>query len=656
MPNSQDTSNFYLKNIYQHLADPNVSVSSTPSALATPPAFSPPQYVIAVNLLWVFSLGISLSCAIMATMCQQWARQYVRLTQPPRRGPRRRARISALFSGSVDKLLINTVNFLLPCYLHFAVFLFHIGLLVFLFNISNTIFVHTLLFLAFCMLLYLFTTFLPLFQSNSLLYTPFSTLPASFVALLTCLIHSTFADRFKFKTWGVSRWLFEGVGNAVENISLKRSLEMDVRILELTLNSLNEDDAMEKFFGAIPAFFSSRWVNILFTNIPAGLQDVFKEALYEFLDYTFRSTTIAGSVKNSRLIICLDASRAVLGPSGPSWILFNILDGDWPELLRSVETGHSLTSWAYSNDEENALYIRSIISCIIASAEKRNDRWFALASGQPGMSEDLLRHYLAHGDSALLANLINITRLTFCSHFPNWDFHALPSKCDVLTTLPSLQHEFCVLWNEIVLKAQNGNDPIPILILKRIRPVYLALHRDTDASPMGFATLTENNILDRPSSYPLCNIASHRSGSNAVEDAPHTIHSRIQPVLHDSQVLVSGTRPFDMPVPHTTRILADELSFGTASDAPQPHTPIFPSPLLALLDSQPVPTTPHNVAAVDDKQGSTGVSAPPFMANLYPRPIRGDAAASQESESVISPSIVYESLSVHPLRCVNSGS
>ena len=46
------------------------------------------------------------------------------------------------------------------------------------------------------------------------------------------------------------------------------------------------------------------------------------------------------------------------------------------------------------------------------------------------MSDDLLRHCLTHGDRVLLANLINITRLTFRSHIPNW-FHALPSKFDV---------------------------------------------------------------------------------------------------------------------------------------------------------------------------------------------------------------------------------
>jgi hypothetical protein len=65
--------------------------------------------------------------------------------------------------------------------------------------------------------------------------------------------------------------------------------------------------------------------------------------------------------------------------------------------------------------------------------------------------------------------------------------HAPPSKCDVLSTLPSLQYDFCALWNEIALEAQNGKDPIPTLILENIRPVYIALHTGTDASPKAFS-------------------------------------------------------------------------------------------------------------------------------------------------------------------------
>jgi hypothetical protein len=60
--------------------------------------------------------------------------------------------------------------------------------------------------------------------------------------------------------------------------------------------------------------------------------------------------------------------------------LGDILNGNWPELLLSVETGRSLRNWVYSNDEENALLIQSITFHIVAIAENRNDLWLALAS------------------------------------------------------------------------------------------------------------------------------------------------------------------------------------------------------------------------------------------------------------------------------------
>jgi len=72
-PNSQDTSAFYLENIFRLLANPNVSRSSILAIPTKPPPFSPPKYAIWVNSLWFLSLAISLTCALLATLLQQWA-------------------------------------------------------------------------------------------------------------------------------------------------------------------------------------------------------------------------------------------------------------------------------------------------------------------------------------------------------------------------------------------------------------------------------------------------------------------------------------------------------------------------------------------------------------------------------------------------------
>ena len=124
IPNSQDTSSFYLRNIYGILADPNATRASTPSPVAEPPPFSPPRFSIWVNSLWFLSLVISLTCALLATSSHQWARRYIRLTQPARCSPEKRARMRAFFANGMEKTHISWVVEGLPTLVHLSVFLF----------------------------------------------------------------------------------------------------------------------------------------------------------------------------------------------------------------------------------------------------------------------------------------------------------------------------------------------------------------------------------------------------------------------------------------------------------------------------------------------------------------------------------------------------
>ncbi|KAI9431651.1 hypothetical protein H4582DRAFT_2062513 [Lactarius indigo] len=79
--NSQDTSVFYLQNIYQLLSDPNRPYPTIPPTPSNPPTFSPPTYAVWVNALWFLSLAISLTCGLLATLLQQWACRYIKITQ-----------------------------------------------------------------------------------------------------------------------------------------------------------------------------------------------------------------------------------------------------------------------------------------------------------------------------------------------------------------------------------------------------------------------------------------------------------------------------------------------------------------------------------------------------------------------------------------------
>ncbi|KAN0140588.1 hypothetical protein V8E53_001797 [Lactarius tabidus] len=183
--------------------------------------------------------------------------------------------------------------------------------------------------------------------------------------------------------------------------------------------------------------------------------------------------------------------------------------------------------------------------------KQRDDPWFIFASNELGVPEDVLRDYARHGDSLSLTVLTHITRQQF-NHFcePRWPQEAFSqvlqaaSQFNVRDTSPGLQHEFCALWNQIVLKAQEDNNPwVTGLLLGRIRNVYLALHHDTEAASTRFSASTSDydEILSDPSSYPLCNLLCHHRDStpHINDNSASTSNSRV--VLYDSPLPVSAS-------------------------------------------------------------------------------------------------------------------
>jgi hypothetical protein len=546
-------------------------------------------------------------------MLQQWARQFLRLTQAPQPDPKTKARIRALFAGSTDKLFIKCLGYLLPCYLHLSVLLFFIGLLLFLHDINTRIFNATLWFFMFSMTIYTFFTILPFFLHNSLLFTPVSAFPVAIVAFIICIVTTTFGFRFNAKLSSVFERLFKYIERTASS-ALDRLAELDTHILEATLDSLGDDDAVERFFEAIPDFFPSNSSELL--PLTHQFANKFKRVMCAFLDRTFQPTMVAESVKSSRLLICLNASRAawpLLGSEATSDILFNILNGRWPELLQSVEIGHSLRSWSHGGDEEHIRHVRSIVSRIIANTEKHNDRWSALVEDELGVSKDLLSDYLAHSDNVLLATFNNITRQIFRSHHRYWNVSSLLSKCDVSRALPSLQHDFCDLWNDIVREAQGPDRSISADIVKDLRHHFIALHTDsTDCDA----------ILDQAWSYPSCTIAAHRphplpnTYGHPAEDISHALatHSSTQavPLPLRGDVPVAGIRPLDLPAHHNT------------------------SPLPNFSASQPFPT-PSDVTTIDARTDISSISS---TANPNSHPISSGMATSQQNELVVLPPVI----------------
>jgi hypothetical protein len=96
--------------------------------------------------------------------------------------------------------------------------------------------------------------------------------------------------------WAFRRW---NRRDTAEAITLKQLSKIDLGILGWTIRSLGEDDALEKFFDAIPGFFDSKLVKVPkidFESYPK-LYIKLSSALDGFLRRTLSSNSVTDSVK-----------------------------------------------------------------------------------------------------------------------------------------------------------------------------------------------------------------------------------------------------------------------------------------------------------------------------------------------------------------------
>ncbi|KAF8272066.1 hypothetical protein EI94DRAFT_414697 [Lactarius quietus] len=319
-PNSQDTSNFYLANIYQTLADPdrsNVSSSFPSPPPLSPPSFTPPTSAIWVNALWFMSLVTSITCALLATMLQQWARRYLSVTQP-HYSIAKRARIRAFFAEGVDKFVLLWVAESLPTLLHTSLILFFVGLILFLHNVSFTAFKVVLSWMGFCTALYGCATFPPMFFHNCPYYTPFTIFfwqVALGVLDIYYQVRSSFGSSGRREALGKLRdryhkWNMQGMHKTAEETALLPSLSwLDTRAFMWTFDSLAEDRELERFFSGLPGFRRSTGVVVdPLLSLTSQQKQMFSNALKWLLKVTFSTDLLTNPVKKQRAIICAKAS------------------------------------------------------------------------------------------------------------------------------------------------------------------------------------------------------------------------------------------------------------------------------------------------------------------------------------------------------------
>jgi hypothetical protein len=534
-PNSQDISAFYLANIYQIFADPNVTVppTSIPSTIAIPPPFSPPRYAVWVNSLWFLSLVISFTCALLAMLLRQWAYRYTRLTQQARRRPEERARIRAFLVHGVDEMHLRRAVEILPALIHIYLFLFFAGLAIFLFNINHSVFVSVIWWIGLALMVYVWVTVMPVLWTRSPCYTPLSSLVWSLHPFLTYALYSALAfitgcfgspsswtsTRFDhLSTYYLDR-MVKGMWRAAEENALKPSPDIDLRMLNWTMRTVGDDETLEKLFEALPGFFSSPLVKNLKRPLPDLVRSKFVDSFGGFLSRNVTSNSVSEEDKIRRLDICMNGSEAICEPSDMEHIVSRLFLLPFDQLQLSFRTAEILTRWCTQIERRLSSNFTRAVDGIILYVWERDNHWIALVKDKFGMPEDVLQDNIAHGDnSVLLAIVIHMTRLRIeTGRSDLWVLSSL-SRFDIRNTAPGLQREFCALWNEIVQRSRSEVSWNHLVnVLRAIRKLYIALHQDTDAAPTAFrvdsSTEDLEHVLSQPSLYPLCNIGTHHPAS-----------------------------------------------------------------------------------------------------------------------------------------------
>jgi hypothetical protein len=456
---------------------------------------------------------------MLATLLQQWSRRYLRITQPARCEPHERARAHAFFAIGVKKFRVHWVVDALRALVHLSLFIFFAGLLVYLFNIHHTVFKVVVCWVAILTTVYGFITFMPVFWHDSPYYSPLSTtvLHLSGIILQAVLkvpeiIARRYVCRFQISIFRLRdhyrRWISEGLEMAAEEARSKRRSEIDGHILDWTAHALDKDDALEKFMETIPGFYKSDMVD----DIPGEVEWSIMSRLREFLYLTLSSNSVSASVKTRRLALYFDTANA-LRSDALETMFEDLIDANWTG-ADSSEIGYFLKSLDKSSNGRLTSFIRGVIAKIVGHVREGDDRWFALALDHLGVQEDVLRNYITQGDSLSLANWIQFTRHANRSKYFAYAVLTELPEFNICNTLPELQHDFCAMWNQVVQEARSGDaHSYPVSILESIRHHYIAVHRGTDAAPTAFSEDTPgyDNILGQPSSYPLCNLPSHRS-------------------------------------------------------------------------------------------------------------------------------------------------
>ncbi len=412
---------------------------------------------------------ISLTCALLATLLQQWARRYLRITQKWN-DPQKRAQIRELMRQALKKPVpLRWMVELLPVLLHISVVLFLAGLITYLFTFNHLVAELVGACAGTSLLLYLYISLVPIYSRDSSYHTPLTTLawviPMGIVSLFLQLHHfiasrwsrlgDTVRIRESFQFY--YQRMLKGTTKDVERLADTYSSDLATSVLLSTFDSLDGDNDIEQFLSGIPGFYASARVRLGGDTFDQFNYDILPSSITSFMDHVLSSNLLSDSEKQNRVAICSKAINA--NPLLLQSTFRRTLQTPNSDIFRYADFVRPALEQLHRDDSDP--WAKDYAQCIVAVAINRthleDNDWNDIARRylQPQHAQ-----YQQDGHNLRLCNLIYLTRQLKASRLGNSDqfkhgrdWHTAlveARKLEVRDTALELRLEFRALWYELV--------------------------------------------------------------------------------------------------------------------------------------------------------------------------------------------------------------
>ncbi|KAI0247240.1 hypothetical protein BJV78DRAFT_1380586, partial [Lactifluus subvellereus] len=401
---SQDASGFCPAQVYK------LSTLEAGSFVRLPSTSSPTASSVWVNGLWSLSLVINLSCVLFASLLQQWARRFLRITQGLH-DSQKRVRIREMMVQGVEKYHLPSVASALPAFFHVSISLFLVGHVILLSNFNHAVFVAVFTCVGTCAVLYLCFTLSPILRYDSPYHTPLSPLVWFYMAgipWLTLNLIYRATERLEFISFRARlrildvarvfyRHMFIGTIKEVEDVAQTRALELDTPAISRTFDSLDGIQDMVQFLDNIPGFYGSAQVE-KDAQVLEYLNSIqLPGAIVTFMDQSWSSDLLTDSEKKGRIAICLKALNA--DPLLLQCTFRQILQSMRSSVFECVDFVLGAESHSDDSDPWTRHYARCIVAVAINRVQGFDNNWPNIIRRRLGSLQLPWDKYFSRGDS-----------------------------------------------------------------------------------------------------------------------------------------------------------------------------------------------------------------------------------------------------------------